>query len=197
MDTPVPPPTSSTATFMPRPNSETGDPGPSAIKIKIVSWNLGDALPKGDLQQLFGPVPSYEPPEFPFDSLPDFGYFADDGHPYHLIIVANQECPTQSGIPRGIGAGVAKGMGGQKEKEKLKERGRLRELKETEKVKEEIKELVGKLGHVTEKVTLEGHLDNQGLLSPTISPHHGHHSIHVNVPAVAKGWSDILEGMSI
>lgn len=33
-----------------------------------------------------------------------------DTHPYHIVVVAGQECPTASGIHRGIGGGLMKGM---------------------------------------------------------------------------------------
>jgi hypothetical protein len=35
----------------------------------------------------------------------------EDAHPYHIVVVAGQEVPTHSGVPRGL-AGVTKGLGG-------------------------------------------------------------------------------------
>jgi hypothetical protein len=105
-----------------------------AIKIRVVSWNLGDSVPKGDLSSLLGEVPPYHPPDHLITSLPIFDETDGDGHPYHLIVVAAQECPSASGVPRGLAAGVTKGViGGLKEKEKLKERGKAKEAKEVEK----------------------------------------------------------------
>lgn len=109
-------------------------PNRQAIKIRVVSWNLGDSVPKGDLSSLLGEVPPYHPPDHLVTSLPIFDETDGDGHPYHLIVVAAQECPSASGVPRGLAAGVTKGViGGLKEKEKLKERGKAKEAKEVEK----------------------------------------------------------------
>ncbi|KAF5367443.1 hypothetical protein D9758_003808 [Tetrapyrgos nigripes] len=75
-----------------------------ALKIRIVTWNMHDSVPKGDLEELFGKVPTYTPSKSP-DSSPTFPCFPlEDDHPYHLIIVAGQECPSTSGLPMGLGA---------------------------------------------------------------------------------------------
>ncbi|TCD63755.1 hypothetical protein EIP91_004970 [Steccherinum ochraceum] len=83
-----------------RPAMET----PKFIKIRMLTWNMYDSLPKGDLEELLGSArpldPTYIPPDE--DALPDLP--ADSDHPYHLVVVACQECPTVSGIPRGLGA---------------------------------------------------------------------------------------------
>lgn len=96
----------------------------NALVIKLVTWNMGDALvgssvisdprvyqlmfqPKGDLAVLLGDVPDYQPLPVE-DGLPIVP--VDDLHPYHLVIVAGQECPTESGVPRGLGGGLMKGM---------------------------------------------------------------------------------------
>lgn len=94
------------------------------IKIRLVSQNMHDSLPSGDLSDLLGeirggfrgrhaststfgggaystagsttasiisvPSPAHLPP-FPLTP----------GHPYHLVIVAGQECPTASGALQG------------------------------------------------------------------------------------------------
>ncbi|KAJ7178628.1 inositol polyphosphate phosphatase [Mycena crocata] len=77
---------------------------PKSLKIKIVSWNMAETTPKGDLEELLGKVPLYTPPDNSttgvFPQLP-----ADDHHPYHLVVIAGQECPSMSGIPMGLGAG--------------------------------------------------------------------------------------------
>lgn len=75
--------------------------------------------PKGDLAVLLGTVPTYEPPQdLDKDSLPQLPI--EDKHPYHIVVIAGQECPTPSGVPRGLG-GVMKGMSvrvGHKKKDK-------------------------------------------------------------------------------
>ncbi|KAJ9112299.1 hypothetical protein QFC19_000718 [Naganishia cerealis] len=121
-------PTAAKAASMALPNRQS-------IKIRVVSWNLGDSLPKGDLATLLGEVPPYHPPDHLVTSFPSFDSTDGDHHPYHLIVVAAQECPSASGVPRGLAAGVAKGViGGLKEKDKLRERGKAKEAKEADKV---------------------------------------------------------------
>lgn len=63
--------------------------------------------PKGDLSVLLGDVPPYEAPE-KTDELCDLP--VENKHPYHIVVVAAQECPTPSGVPRGLGAGLRKGV---------------------------------------------------------------------------------------
>lgn len=73
----------------------------SAIKVKTVSWNMADSLVKGDLEVLLGHVPPYMPQPSSSDRLPQLE--REDAHPYHLVVVAGQECPTTSNIlPRGF-----------------------------------------------------------------------------------------------
>ncbi|KAF9039704.1 DNase I-like protein [Hymenopellis radicata] len=94
-------------------NTQATTPSPSRIpstpkflKVRILTWNMHDSVPKGDLEELLGKVPFYNPPPTddsainPFPALP-----VDELHPYHLVVVAGQECPSLSGIPMGIGAG--------------------------------------------------------------------------------------------
>ncbi|KAJ6607363.1 Endonuclease/exonuclease/phosphatase [Mycena sp. CBHHK59/15] len=77
---------------------------PKPLKVRIHTWNMHDSVPKGDLEELLGKVPSYTTPNVPpagsFPQLP-----VDDRHPYHIVVVAGQECPSMSGIPMGLGAG--------------------------------------------------------------------------------------------
>ncbi|KAL0573409.1 hypothetical protein V5O48_008557 [Marasmius crinis-equi] len=75
---------------------------PKSLKIRLLTWNMHDSVPKGDLEMLFGKAPFYTPtPDT--GSLPQFP--SEPDHPYHLIVVAGQECPSTSGIPMGLGAG--------------------------------------------------------------------------------------------
>lgn len=62
-------------------------------------------MPKGDLEELLGKVPSYTTPDAPLRSLEFPKLPVDDLHPYHLVVIAGQECPSMSGIPMGLGAG--------------------------------------------------------------------------------------------
>ncbi|KAI9066127.1 DNase I-like protein [Trametes sanguinea] len=88
-------------------HSPIPDP-PKFIKVRILTWNMHDSLPKGDVEELLGSVPLPNPSDsLPKDdsthSLPAFPANAD--HPYHIVIVAGQECPSASGIPMALGAG--------------------------------------------------------------------------------------------
>lgn len=179
---------------------------------------MGDSLPKGDLVDLFGPLPTYTPPSEPITTFPTFDD-TTDGHPYHIVVVAAQECRSQSGVPRGIAAGVAKGITGQREKEKLKERSQSirinrdkdkdkdkdnRPFIDKEKFKETHKDGAG-LPVVVEDMdaesetvsvrTMDGEsergTDREQGQEKGATPHHGHHLIHINPGA--RGWSDILE----
>ncbi|KAI1797486.1 DNase I-like protein [Ganoderma leucocontextum] len=81
-------------------------PLPKFIKVRILTWNMHDSLPKGDCQELLGSVPPFVPSDSPPDvppTLPTFSPSPD--HPYHFVIVAGQECPSASGIPMAFGAG--------------------------------------------------------------------------------------------
>ncbi|EJT46292.1 hypothetical protein A1Q1_05121 [Trichosporon asahii var. asahii CBS 2479] len=72
-----------------------------ALKVLVVTWNMGD------LSVLLGHVPPYEAPE-KTDELCELP--VENKHPYHIVVVAAQECPTPSGVPRGLGAGLRKGV---------------------------------------------------------------------------------------
>nr|XP_019013431.1 uncharacterized protein I206_01498 [Kwoniella pini CBS 10737]OCF52212.1 hypothetical protein I206_01498 [Kwoniella pini CBS 10737] len=101
-----------------------------AIKVLMVTWNMGDALPKGDLSVLFGQIPPYQP-ETPTGTIPKLP--VENVHPYHIVVVAGQECPTLSGAPRGLGGGLVKGVTLRHKKDKEKEKDREKE-KEKEKL---------------------------------------------------------------
>ncbi|KAI9440235.1 DNase I-like protein [Lactarius psammicola] len=96
---------------------------PTFLKVRIVTWNMHESLPKGDLQELLGEVPVNTPPpsdEHPSTSLPRLAN--DSNHTYHLVVIAGQECPSLSGIPLGLG-GFKLGSG-DKDKEKDKDKDR-------------------------------------------------------------------------
>lgn len=61
-------------------------PKHTALKVRIVSWNMHDGLPGGDLEQLLGKIPPYVPtPLDEMGNLPDLG--DDEEHPYHILVV--------------------------------------------------------------------------------------------------------------
>ncbi|KAH7912033.1 Endonuclease/exonuclease/phosphatase [Hygrophoropsis aurantiaca] len=92
---------------------------PKFLKIRVVTWNMHDSVPKGDLEELLGHVLPYKQGSLSVDvsSLPDLP--ADTTHPYHLVVVAGQECPSTSGLPMALGAGF-KLIDKEKEREKDK-----------------------------------------------------------------------------
>ncbi|KAJ7637593.1 inositol polyphosphate phosphatase [Mycena polygramma] len=97
------PTTSATHEPLPTPPRRSSIVVPKALKVRIVTWNMHDSVPKGDLEELLGKVPSYTAPDVPTGSFPQLPAF--DGHPYHLVVIAGQECPSMLGIPMGLGAG--------------------------------------------------------------------------------------------
>ncbi|KAG6873244.1 hypothetical protein C0995_001264 [Termitomyces sp. Mi166 len=101
---------------LPKPASKTR----KAFKIRILTWNMHDSVPKacfGDLEELLGKVPLWSPSNSTASGrIPNFPLEA--AHPYHLVVVAGQECPSLSGIPMGLGAGLNKLI----EKDKDKDR---------------------------------------------------------------------------
>ncbi|GAA6059865.1 hypothetical protein JCM10212_007070 [Sporobolomyces blumeae] len=88
------------------------------IKIRLATFNMHDTLPTsdGDFSDWLGDVSTAPPPAkkrkrssmssrnstmtIPMDKvLPKFPLNAE--HPYHIIVVASQECPTASGVLAG------------------------------------------------------------------------------------------------
>ncbi|KAJ3556613.1 hypothetical protein NM688_g1926 [Phlebia brevispora] len=109
---------------------------PKFLKVRILTWNMHDSLPKGDLEDILGPVYDHEDQSSP-GVLPDLPLNAQ--HPYHLVVVAGQECPSVSGIPMALGAGFKLK---DKERDKSKEKDTLGDpsrngQSEVEKLKEE------------------------------------------------------------
>ncbi|KAI0636171.1 hypothetical protein C8Q77DRAFT_1155884 [Trametes polyzona] len=139
---------------------------PKFIKVRILTWNMHDSLPKGDVEELLGSV-SVHNPALPHDpssppSLPSFPPNAE--HPYHIVIVAGQECPSASGkcIPMALGAGFKLNN---KEKDNSRSRHSL--------LPGEPDESIHRKSGETE------------LLSPSDKPHEHHHP--------PSSWSSVLE----
>ncbi|KAH6909187.1 hypothetical protein BKA70DRAFT_1277736 [Coprinopsis sp. MPI-PUGE-AT-0042] len=91
-------------------------PGPKGLKVRMVTWNMHDSLPKGELEELLGKVPAYTGPTCPPGTFPTLPAGSD--HPYHFVVVAGQECPSSSGIPMALGAGIKQLIDREREKEK-------------------------------------------------------------------------------
>ncbi|PWZ03233.1 hypothetical protein BCV70DRAFT_13708 [Testicularia cyperi] len=156
-----------------------------SIKVRIITWNMHDSLPKGDLQILLGKAGQYVAPEPGWDisvdsdseedngaqaeledaATPDDASKAgsprigkstrghhvvgqesvpradripplphDDSHPYHLLVIAGQECPWGDGKRLATSVGMAGELGdigkqrNRSTKEKEKEKARLLKL---------------------------------------------------------------------
>ncbi|TBU43249.1 hypothetical protein BD309DRAFT_961154 [Dichomitus squalens] len=81
-------------------------PLPKFIKVRILTWNMHDSIPKGDCEELLGSLPPFNPSSPNPDAPPTLPAFpASPEHPYHIVVVAGQECPSASGIPMALGAG--------------------------------------------------------------------------------------------
>lgn len=78
------------------------------VKIRFLTWNMHESLPKGDLTPLLGSVPAYVPPtqaEIDSGHLPQLPLLEAGVPPtYHMIVISGQETPTPSGIPLGLAA---------------------------------------------------------------------------------------------
>ncbi|WFD30018.1 hypothetical protein MSPP1_001031 [Malassezia sp. CBS 17886] len=77
-------------------------PGDSPLKVRVLTWNMHGTIPKGDLAVLFGHVGVYPPgpPRAPCDgsgsaTIPPLPL--TDEHPYHIVVIACQECPWGDG----------------------------------------------------------------------------------------------------
>ncbi|KAL5526765.1 hypothetical protein ACEPAF_8490 [Sanghuangporus sanghuang] len=146
-------------------------PLPRFLKIRVVSWNMHDSLPKGNLEDLLGTVPPYVPcPGNEPDKLRIPNMSTEDGHPYHVVVVAGQECPTVSGLPMGLGASFRP-----KEKDRTKESEKGAKKKKGKDVKENDKDE-------------EGEPDSTTPSNPPLSP-----SGDAGSHGPTSGWSWILE----
>ncbi|KAH0833128.1 Endonuclease/exonuclease/phosphatase [Lanmaoa asiatica] len=104
----------------PSPKFQSSRKHPKFLKIRILTWNMHDSLPKGDLEELLGTVSPHGNHRRGLDNVPTFPVLSTEPvHPYHLVVVAGQECPSSSGIPMGLGAGIKLGVS-DKEKDKDK-----------------------------------------------------------------------------
>ncbi|KAF9223546.1 DNase I-like protein [Gyrodon lividus] len=106
----------------PSPRLQSPRVPPKFMKIRILTWNMHDSLPRGDLEELLGAVsPRGNHERGPNDAPTPPMLSAEPAHPYHLVVVAGQECPSSSGIPMGLGAGIKLGVP-DKERDKEKEK---------------------------------------------------------------------------
>ncbi|CBQ70635.1 conserved hypothetical protein [Sporisorium reilianum SRZ2] len=141
-----------------------------SIKVRIITWNMHDSVPKGDLQVLLGKAGQYVAPDpdwdisydsadeeeddQPSDSdrtqkrgahvagqehvpradrIPPLPH--DDSHPYHLLVIAGQECPWGDGKRLATSVGMAGELGdfGKQKTRAAKEKDKPRPAKTKEK----------------------------------------------------------------
>lgn len=81
---------------------------------------------QGNLTDLLGSVPAYVERKIDNDDerfrLPNISL--NEGHPYHIVVVGGQECPTLSGIPMGLAANFRHRDSNTREFEKSKVKGK-------------------------------------------------------------------------
>ncbi|GAC72557.1 inositol polyphosphate 5-phosphatase and related proteins [Moesziomyces antarcticus T-34] len=115
-----------------------------SIKVRIVTWNMHDSVPKGDLEVLLGKAGQFVAPQHGWDvsydsadeegdddSQPDRTRKGahvvgqehvpradripplphDDSHPYHVLVIAGQECPWGDGKRLATSVGMAGELG--------------------------------------------------------------------------------------
>jgi hypothetical protein len=150
--------------------------------------SLADAQPKGDLSVLFGDVPNH----IPSSSSPTIPQLTKENkHPYHIVVVAGQECPTHSGVPRGLGGGLMKGVHVRAAHRREKEEKKKEKEDETGMSFEE-----GYGGLRTPQMETDEDAEDDsrgGTPSPTPSTPVLHAHKHQQG---SKGWSTMLDGES-
>ncbi|KAF8484379.1 hypothetical protein JB92DRAFT_3028984 [Gautieria morchelliformis] len=159
---------------------------PEFIKTRIITWNMHDSLPKGNLEELLGSVPLFTPRSMVDDgdrmALP--GLSLEETHPYHIVVVGGQECPTLSGIPMGLAANFKHWDVKEREKEKNKDHDPEKD-RDRDKSKEK-----HRLHHT--KSLLSKHLKYEHASEhPRNDPAADEHQVHT--PAPTSGWSAVLE----
>lgn len=130
-----------------------------SIKVRIITWNMHDSVPKGDLEVLLGKAGQYIAPDSDWDVSHDSaddeqvsshsqrsqyrGQYVvgqehvpradripplphDDSHPYHLLVIAGQECPWGDGKRLATSVGMAGELGdfGKQKKRAAKEKSK-------------------------------------------------------------------------
>jgi hypothetical protein len=161
--------------------------------------------PKGDLSVLLGSVPEYSPLETDdgFPTVP-----ITDAHPYHIVVVAGQECPTESGVPRGLGGGVIRGMKLGQQNRKDKKADKDKEILKDDPDTAASTPTPGATDKPSHSTPVPTHLAPDDTATPTAesaestevsraaSPALGHTPTlhrHAHPPGV-KGWSSMLDG---
>ena len=136
------------------------------------------------MEEILGSVPIYTPRTFQNDeerlALP--ALTLDETHPYHILVIAGQECPTLSGIPMGLAANFKHWDLREREKEKHKEG----DPEDSEKSKHRERNILHRaesLIHKHLKHEIAGHFKSSEDVSDDT----------VHSPTTTSGWSAVLE----
>ncbi|THH30619.1 hypothetical protein EUX98_g3589 [Antrodiella citrinella] len=175
---------------------------PKFIKIRMLTWNMYDSLPKGDLEELLGSSRAADPAYIPLDAQTTIPDLPADDELYHLVVVACQECPTVSGIPRGLGAPEFKRKErGDRDKSKEKDRDDLPDrphsrqqlVADSEKSKDAEEKESREHSRSTHRFNLHKELSQHRISRDDIPSSAGLsvHSDHTHHPSY--GWSAMLE----
>lgn len=140
------------------------------------------------MEELLGSVPLYTPRSIIDDkdrmALP--GLSLEDLHPYHIIVVGGQECPTLSGIPMGLAANFKHWDGKEREKEKHMnhdmENDRDRDKSKEKHLLQHTKSLLSK-----HRKHEHAHDSRTSVNDPVVDDH------QVLGPTPTSGWSAVLE----
>ncbi|KAF8588898.1 DNase I-like protein [Ramaria rubella] len=187
-------PSTSSPTSLPPTAASLSVLSPAFIKTRIITWNMHDSLPKGNLEELLGTVPLYTPSTLEAaDKMALPGLSLEETHPYHLIVVGGQECPTLSGIPMGLAANFKHWDSKDREREKEKQKEHDQEKdRDRDKDKSREKHL---LQHT--KSLLSKHLKHEHLIHARDDDIHHSDSTSETTPphspAPTSGWSAVLE----
>jgi hypothetical protein len=151
------------------------------------------------MKVLLGEVPAYQSTS-PTPGLPSLP--VEHKHPYHIIVVAGQECPTPSGVPRGVG-GLMKGVsvrrdeGHRKEKEEQRERKgslapSMAPSEDEDRTSRDASLVPGSPMPTADEQDSEDSEHELARPRPP-SPVTPHHHLHRHAQT-SKGWSAILDG---
>lgn len=143
------------------------------------------------MEELLGSVPLYTPRSIVNDgdrmALP--GLSLEETHPYHIIVVGGQECPTLSGIPMGLAANFKHWDLKERDKEKHKDqdldKDRDRDKSKDKHLLHHTKSLLSK--HLKPEHPIYSRMSDHPRNDPAVDDN------QVHGPVPTSGWSAVLE----
>ncbi|THH00088.1 hypothetical protein EW026_g2394 [Hermanssonia centrifuga] len=151
---------------------------------------MHESLPKGELEELLGGIEDRDVPTATIGTLPKLPQNAE--HPYHLVVVAGQECPSLSGLPMALGAGfklIDKDR--EKTKDKDKDNQASESLKSGKQESEKERDREDEPPRKTRHLSLRHH-SHQRVSQEEDTPPNTSSSAH-DVHHTAYGWTSMLE----